>query len=460
LNVTINDQEGCKKQVRLIIPGEKVRAESDKIVGDLARRVSLPGFRPGHVPKSVIRTRFQKEVRDEVISQLLPAALRDAIREHELKVVGEPELDGGIKFDDDDSMDVTFVVEVAPEFMLSDHKNLSITKTVHTISDRDVDNTIQRLRRQHAELVPVEDRPSQHGDTVTAAMKGRIEDLQQPGEPKEISEPELEVDLDEHAMKEFTGALTGVVAGDTREFTVDYPADYGSERLAGKRVAYTAEVTAVRLKELPEVDDEFAQLVGNGCKTIAELRQRIRTELDHAAEHETKEKFESAVMEALVARNQFAVPEYAVERQMDQRMRTMIRQMAARGIDARKLKLDWEALRESHRERAEREVRGLFILARIAELEKIDVTEAELNDELEKAAAGQSVAALKARLTKENGLDSIKEQIKHRKALELVVSSADIRTVEVEGLGGTDSGGEGRPGGEGDRVDKGLVELK
>ena len=448
--------------MRLIIPGDRVRAEADKIVGDLARRVSLPGFRPGHVPKSVVKTRFQKEVRDEVVSQLLPDALRDAIREHELRVVSEPELDGGIKFGDDESIDVTFVVEVAPQFELSSYKGIPITKTVHRIEDEDVDSTIEGLRRQQAELVPVEDRPSQSGDIVTVSMKGQIEDPQKPGEITEIADPEVEIELDEKAMKEFVSALTGVRTGDTPEFTVNYPDDYPSQRLAGKRVAYSAEVTAVRLKELPEIDDEFAQSVGNGSKTVEELRHKIREELEHSAEHTTKEKLESSVMEALVTGNQFDVPEYVVEKQMDLRMRTMIRQMAARGIDARKLKLDWEALRESHRQRAEAEVRGLFILDRVAELEKIEVSEAELNEELEKSApaTGQTAAALKARLTKEKALDSMKEQIKNRKALEFVVSSADIRTVEVKGLGGTDSGGEGRPGGEGDRVDKGVVDIE
>ena len=439
MNITVTDQEQCKKQLRLEIPGETVRAETDKIAADLARKVSVPGFRPGHVPKSVVKTRFRKELRDEMLSQLLPHSLGDAIREKELKVIGEPSVED-LKFKDDESIDVIFNVEVAPEFTLSNYKELPLTKRVYNVRDEDVESTIERLRQGHAELVPVEDRPAQSGDIVTVNLTGHVEaDASQDAEPVEdIKQQDLEVELGAAGvLKEFTEELTGVQSGDTRTFAVAYPADYKPEKYAGRSVNYTAEVTAIRIKELPEAGDEFARSVSEEFKTIDELRADIRSKLEKEAEHKSDAEFRSATMEKLVDRNRFDVPEYVVEKQIDSRMKAMFRQMAGQGMDPRMLKIDWTSIRDGQRERAEREVRGSFILDNIAQTETIEVDEEELSREIREYAdsIGQTEEVLRARLTKENSLDSIREQVRHRKALDLVIASAEIRTDQIEGLG-------------------------
>jgi len=440
LNITVTDREQCKKQLRLEIPGETVREEQDKIAADLARKITVPGFRRGHVPKSVVKTRFRKELRDEALSKLLPDSLRDAIREKELKVIGEPSVED-LKVKDDESIDVTFNVEVAPEFKLSNHKELPLTKHVYKVRDEDVESTIERLRQGQAELVPVEDRRSQAGDIVTVNLTGKMigtgdQEPESPGE--EINKEDVEIELGAAGvLKEFTEALTGVQPGDRREFTLAYPDDYKPEKFAGQRISYSAEVTAVRIKELPEADDEFAGSVNADFKTIDELRADIRAKLELEASQRSEAEFRSSTMEKLVDRNRFDVPEYIVEKQIDSRMKTLFRQMSGRGMDPRLLKIDWESVRDGQRERAEREVRGSFILERIAEAEKIEVSEEELSGEIKEYAdsVGQTEEALRARLTKEGSLDSIREQVKHRKALDLVIASAEIRTEEIEGLG-------------------------
>jgi trigger factor len=426
--------------LRLEIPGETIRAETDKIATDLARKVTVPGFRRGKVPKSVVKTRFRKELRDEMLSQLLPNSLGDAIREKELKVVGEPSVED-LKFNDDESIDVTFNVEVAPEITLSNYKELPITKRVYRIRDEDVDQAIEHLRQGQAELVPVEDRTSAAGDIVTVNLTGELKSDEQspaPESPDEIKQQDLEVELGATGvMKEFNEALTGVQAGDSRNFTVTYPAGYKPEKYAGRSVQYSAEVIAVRAKELPDADDEFARSVNEEFKTIAELRADVRSKLEHEATHKADAELQSLTMEKLVDRNRFDVPEFVVEKQIDSRMKTLFRQMAGQGMDPRMLKMDWEAVRDAQRERAEREVRGSFILDRIAEIESIEVGEEELSAEVKQIAesVGQTEEVLKARLTKENTLDSIRAQVRHRKALDLVINTAEIRTEEIEGLG-------------------------
>src|SRR5215471_10641493 len=147
LNATVIDQEHCKRQLRLEIPSDTVRVEMDRIAGDLSRKIRIPGFRPGHVPKSVVKTRFRKELRDEVVSQLLPQAFGDAVKERDLKVVGEPDMDE-LVFGDDESIKVLFSFEVAPSFELSDYKNIELIKPIYRVTDEDLNRAIDSLREK------------------------------------------------------------------------------------------------------------------------------------------------------------------------------------------------------------------------------------------------------------------------------------------------------------------------
>jgi trigger factor len=458
MNITVTDQEACRKQVRLEIPGDLVRTETNKVAADLARKVNIPGFRRGHVPSSVVKTRFRKELRDEVVSQLLPNALQDAIREKDLKVIGKPELDE-INFSDDESINATFIVEVAPDFTLSNYKNIPLTKRVYNVTDEEVDKAIQAIREAHAELVPVEDRGAEQHDIVTSNIVGSFEPQESGSgelaaevadrdevESDQIKQEEVDIELEgEGVMKQFTDALTGGLPGETKRFTVEYPADYHSKRYAGRKVNYTVEIVTIRTKERPALDDEFAQTIGEEYKSLQDLRAGIRKRLEHEAENRTDEELSSATMEQLVDRNRFDVPDAVVERQIDARMNTVIGQMRRQGIDPRQLKVDWDALRESNRERATRDVRGSFIIDRIAQAESIEVNDEELAGEIERLAlaSGQTSDALRARLTKEGTLDSIKEQVRNRKALAFVKASADIRIEDVHGLGRNEPSGTG-----------------
>ena len=445
MNITVTDQEQCKKQLRLEISAETVRAETDKIAADLARKINVPGFRPGHVPKSVVKTRFRKELRDEVLSQLLPHSLGDAIKEKDLKVIGEPSVED-LKFKDDDSIDVVFNVEVAPEFTLSNYKELPLTKRVFKVRDEDVDNVVERYRQSQAELIPVEDRPSQAGDILTVTLNGKVESKDDSEPVEDIRQEDLDIELGaQSVLKGFTEGLSGVRPGDHTTFQVEYPDDYKPEKYAGRRVNFEADVTAVRTKEFPDVDDDFAHSVNEQFNTLEDLRADIRSKLEKEAEQRTEDDFRSGTVEKLVDRNRFDVPEYVINKQIDARMKTLFRQMAAQGMDPRMLKLDWESIRDGQHERAEREVRGSFILDKIAQTENIDVSEEELSAELKEYAEriGQTEESVRARLTKENSLDSIREQVKHRKALDLVIASAEIRTEEIEGPGTDERAGGG-----------------
>ena len=467
MNITVTDQENCKKQLKLEIPVEAVNAAIDKAATVYARQVSIPGFRPGHAPKSVVKTRFRKELRDEAVSQLLPESVQQAITENDLKVLGEPAMNE-FNFGDDGSINATITVSVRPEFELPDYKGLPLTKRVYKIRDEDIEERLQRLREMHAEMAPVEDRDAQDGDTLSVTLIGRFEakangadegeapdaaeaDPAQPdaavdakaeealdaGKADEVIEEDVEITLGaKGVLKEFTEALTGARSGDFREFSVEYPREYKPERFAGRKVNYSANVTAVRVKELPAIDDDFAHSVDEEFQTAADLRANIREQLEHAGNHRTEEELREAALEALLKPHQFAVPEFLLESQLNVRFQSLLNSLYRSGINPEQMQLDWANIRQTQRDRAERDVRGLFVLDRIGEAENLEVSDEEINQEIEGIAAsrGESVAATKARLTKEHRLDSIKEQVRHQKALDLVIASADLKTEEVEGL--------------------------
>jgi trigger factor len=450
LNATVIDQPHCKRQLRLQIPSDTVRTEIDRIAGDLSRTVRVSGFRPGHVPKSVVKTRFRKELRDEVVKELLPQAFGDAIKEKELRVVGEPGLEE-LVFGDDESINVLFSFEVAPTFEISDYKSLELIKPIYKVTDDDINRAIDSLREKQAELIPVEDRSSQPGDLVTVNMEGRLApaDGESPAEaePKsnQVKRREYDINLGgDGVLPEFTAALTAKRTGDSASFAVDYPEDYSSESLAGRHVDYTAEIVAVRKKQLPELDDEFAVSVGD-FKTVDDLKVHINEDLDrHAADRSTSELQEQS-RERLLDLNRFDVPLVMVEQQMDTYLKSFARQMAQHYADPAGLKIDWEAIRESQRERAEKSVRWAFIMNKISSLENIKATDDEVAAEIDRIAraVNKPAEAIRANLTKENGLDSIKEQIENRKALDLVIASARIKEEEHAGFQGPSEGDQG-----------------
>jgi trigger factor len=486
LNITVTDQEKCKKQLRIEIPSDVVQTEIDRKAATYAKRITISGFRPGRAPVGLVKTRFQKELRDEVVSELIPTSFDNAIKEKALRIVAEPKLDD-MKFGDDNSINALFTIEVAPEFELPNYKNLSLSKHVHETTDADVDKAIQTLREGRAELVPVEDRGAQNGDTATVSLSGKADLEYQPEEVKaeeaasedakaestetasedtkaegaeveaevtaaddeaktadseedieklnEVPEESLDITLGaEGNLPDFDAALQGAQAGEKKSVTVDYPKDYPDPNFAGRRWNFDLEVVSLRTKELPELDEEFLSSIDDTVKTVEELREKIRSNYQAQNTRHSEDALRSDAMKQLTEANQFEVPEEMVQKQAQQRFSQVINDLMRSGIDVRSLNLDWKAMADSHREKAVDDVRGFFILERIVEAENIEVSDEDVEKELElmSQASRQPVAALKARLTKEGGLDTIKEQIKHQKALDLIINSADIKEVAGE----------------------------
>lgn len=433
--VVITDVSQCQKDISIEIAAEEVKKEFDKTYDAYSRHVKVPGFRPGRVPRDVVKQRFRKEVKDEVLGNLIPHALEHVVKDHNLKIVGQPRLAEGseLTVTEGESLKLKVSIEVLPEFELKEYKGLKITKRSAQVSDEDVNKVIERWREEAVEFVPVEDRPSKNGDFVSVNVIGKYLDPQEEHEKEDLKADGVEIELGaENAQPEFTENLQGVKPDDVREFRVAYPEDFESKGLAGKTLDFTATVLSVRAKELPELNDDFAKSVGQ-YETLQEMRDKVRENLAKNAEAEADRKLRDDLVDRLIELHPFDVPTVLVNEGTENRLREFSQQLQQMGIPEEAARsINWaESIKEAQ-EASIRDVRAALLIGKIGETEDLKVETAEIDAEIELMAQmmRQTTEELMARLTREQAIPSIENRLRYRKALEFLVSNADITTEE------------------------------
>ncbi|HUQ33611.1 MAG TPA: trigger factor [Pyrinomonadaceae bacterium] len=437
MKTEVIDHSSTRKEIKIEIAADAVRSAYDRVTARYAQFATVPGFRPGHAPTSVVRTRFKDKIRGEVLQELVPQAVQDAIAELALNVIGEPDLhldnSEGLDKIGTEPISLHVHVEVLPEVELGEFKGLEAARRVRPVGDEDVDRVIEGLRDTSASLQPVEDRGAEVGDTVTVNFKGKF--IETP-EEEDINVEEVEVELGGPGVQqEFTDNLMGVRADEERVFTVNYPEDFTSKGLAGKKVEYTATVTAVRRKELPELDDEWAKSLGDEFESLDVLREKVREDLVKRSAVESDNQVRSEVMRKLVEAHPFEVPQTLSEHQANNRLESAVRDMIGRGIDPRGQEINWDGVREQLKAQAEFDVRGSMLLEKIAEQENLEVTDEEIEAEINSIAEAsrQSTEQVRAALTKQGGATSIADRLRNRKALDLIVENARVTDQEWRG---------------------------
>jgi trigger factor len=434
MKTELTDVSQTRKEILIEIDQAQVQSTLDSISDNFGKQANVPGFRPGHAPRSVIRTRYKSEIANEVLRELLPNAVNNAIVELSLNAIGEPDVQledvEAINRLGEQPLKVKVGVEVVPEFKLDNYKGLEVTRRTRPVNDEDVERTIESWREASAAMNPVEDRASELGDTVTINARGKP--IDEPDE-EELKVDDVEVELGgRNVQPEFTENLIGVKPDDTRTFVVDYPADFSTTSLAGKKVEYVMEVTAVRRRELPEIDDEWAKSVGEEFDSLAALKAKIREDLEVRAKAEAEDRLRGELLRKLVEIHQFEVPESFVDRQTNYRFESVLRDMMARGIDPRTQQVNWEGAREEMKAQAQQDVRATMLMERIAEAENITVSNEEVEAEIEMMAqmSRQPKEQVLAALTKNGGERSIAQRLRNRKALDLLVENAKITDAE------------------------------
>jgi trigger factor len=436
MKTELKEVSPTRKQIDIEIEADAVREVYDRISDRYAKGANVPGFRPGHAPRGVVRTRFKDQIRTEVLRELLPDAVQKAITEHNVEALGEPELnlDNSEGLDELGQKPITFNVnvDVLPEIKLDKYKGLEATRRTRPVKDEDVDRVLEQLRESSASLQPVEDRGAQVGDTVTANFHGKFVDTP---EAEPINVEDVDVVLGgEGVVQAITDNLTDAKADDEKTFSVDYPENFSAKGLAGKKVEYTVKVSAVRIKELPDLDDEWAQSLGEEIESLDQLKEKIRADLEAQAKNEAEGKLRTDLLRSLVDAHQFDLPDRLVEHQTEHRFESVVRDMIGHGIDPRNPELDWEKARESLKEQARYELRSSLLLETIADEEKIEVSDQEIEDEINAIAdaSRQTPEQVRSVLTKQGGERSIAPRLRNRKALDLLVANANVTDADWE----------------------------
>jgi trigger factor len=413
----------CRRELELEIPAEEVTKASERVAKELARVARVPGFRPGKAPVSLIKRRFADDIKGEVLQSLVPERVEKAVAEQKLTPVSRPQVD---KLDYSDGQPLKFraVFEVLPEFELGNYKGLEIEVPAMEITDEDVNKALEETRERAAAFAPVEGRPAQDGDYAQLKLVGTPK-----GGGDSLNAESVLCHIGaEETMEPFNQNLRGANIGEHKSFDVDYPADYPDAKLAGKTYSYSVDVTGLKIKKLPELNDDFAKDVSDST-TLDELKKKVRDGLEHERDHRQKDLQRERIIGELVKTHDFPVPESLVEQQMDVRLERVVRSLAQQGVDPRAVNVDWVTLRRRQEERAKEDVKAELIIDRIATAESIETAAADLQKELEHLAShsGESAEAIEARLTKQGTLDRMKAKLRSDKTLDWLAQNAKIR---------------------------------
>jgi trigger factor len=418
-----------KREIQVEIPAAEVARETETLIQKYQKLARIPGFRTGHAPASVIKQRFAEGIKSDVVDALVPRYFRKETDKLGLMPVSQPRVTD-LHVHDGEPMRFKASFEVMPTIRVEDYKELRADKPDIAVTDKEVEQSLKSLQEQRATFTTIEGSPLADGDFAQVSLDGQPKDAEAgasatpgPTGSNPVHMDDILVEIGgQGTMPEFTENLRGSSAGDERTFDVLYPQDFSDQRLAGKTFTYTVKVKAIKQKALPELNDQFAKELGEFAD-LGDVRKRIRegmeAEKKHTAEREAKDK----LVAELVKRNDFEVPEALVEHQIDIRLDRGLRALAAQGMKTEDMKkMDLNRLRAGQRDQAVQEVKAALLLEKIAEEEKIEVADAEIDREVEALAeqSKQTPEAIRSRLTRDGALDRIRNRIRNEKTLDFL----------------------------------------
>ncbi|HZN03328.1 MAG TPA: trigger factor [Candidatus Polarisedimenticolia bacterium] len=427
MTVVVNELERCKRGLEVAIPHVRVADEMDRAFREYAHHARVPGFRKGHIPMDVVRRRFGKEVRDEVIGRIVRTEALRILEERRLDPVEPPVLEE-VTYEDGQPLKFRATFEVRPAIEVSDYRGLSVTVPKHAVTDEMVESSVRGLAERAARLEAISGRPVQKGDFIVGTLSCRFVK----GKGKNLKDEPLLLEAgSEENHPDFNAAILGMEAGTTRTFEVDYPADYNAVSLRNSIVEYTLVLQEIKKKVVPPLDDSLAKEIG-AFASMEEMRARVRSEIERRAALAERDEARQRLLADLVRRHPMEVPDAMVEAQIDARVEALAREMIARGVDPMKAEIDWPQERERARPGATDAVRAMLLLDAIAAREKIEASEDDLNEVLKEEARrhNSSVASVKEKLGQSARLAGIRRQIVREKSLDFVLRDATI-TPEV-----------------------------
>jgi len=404
-----------KRELEIEVAADEVNGEWEKVLLEYASRARLDGFRRGRAPKEMVKRLFYQDIKDTVIENLAPRALRESLSQQNISPVGTPAISEAA-FREGQPFRFKAVVEVIPAFELPSYRKLRVQRREVKVGEEDVDRSLEELRQKSAEYVPVEGRGVAEGDYVVVEWKGK--DLQ----TKRFLPTEKVLVLAGHPDNEkgLNESLKGTASGETRKFVVSYPQDHAQKKMAGRTVEYEIRVISIKEKRVPEMSDEWAKDLGE-YGNLAALRERVRQELGKARQEAARRETGEELVRGLVDNLQLELPEGLV----DAEALSILRGWAAQ-LPADLPPTQVEELREKAKDQAQRNLKSTLLLQRIAGQENLAVGDEEVEEEIKAMAKRNNVplAQLVERVNQEGRREDIRDSLLLRKAIDFLLDNA------------------------------------
>ncbi len=437
MKVQIENAGPFEKKIFFEIPGDIVSKEVESTYRALNQNAKLKGFRPGKVPRSILERYYKTQVENEVIAKLIEDSYGKAVEEHHLTPVAPPNIMDRT-FEPGKDFKYTVTVEVKPEVTVEGYQGLEVERPPVAVTEEEVEARLKALRDSHAHLKPVEtDRPVQEKDFVIIDFTGSLDGKQLEGwkindHLVEVGSKSLVGGLDER--------LVGLPRNQEREIPITLPENYPRKELAGKEISVRLKVKEIKEKILPALDDELAKEAGD-FQTLQDLRARLRKNLEEQKQAQANQAAKEKLLDQLREKHPFAIPKSMIERQTQHIMARTELQMARQGLKLDGVSMDSQKIRESLTPTAEKEVRGSLILEKVAEVEKLSISEDEMEQRLQQLATqlNQRVEAVKNYYEKKDRLEDLRVLMLEEKTLDFLLNKAKIiegRSTPVEATPG------------------------
>lgn len=424
IDVNVEDVGPCRKLLKIRVPQEDLRRKLDESYEELRQNVDVDGFRKGHAPRKLLEKRFGDQVIEDLKQTVMSEASKEALEQTEIKFVGEPGFDSAdFKIDEDFSFDMT--VETEPEFELPDYQGLKLEKPSEEPTEEDIDETVKGLLKQVAEAEEVTEGGAEKGDIILCDWEVKV------GEETAMGSKDERFELNDHSLAQLgitdaAARVSGANKGDVVEMQATVPEDYPVERFRGQEGAMSITVKGVSRPNIPELTDESAKEIG--YDTAEELREEVKRYISDRKKQNARVELEKQVEDALLEKIQFDVPEGAVKNLSMRNLNRYQTRLRMRGLSDDDIASHMDELRNASEESADREFRLYFVLRRIADAEKIYVTEDEVENAIQALAArrGQSPVKLRQEMEQDDSIDDMRATMRMNKTLDLLIEKAEI----------------------------------
>ena len=424
MDVKVEEISELTRKVTITLPGDQVKVKIDEAYSKLQKESKMKGFRRGKVPRSVIVKSYKPQVEAEVGEKLVQETYFDIIEKQELDPVVHPEISEP-SFNDDGTFTYIAQIDVRPAFELTDYKDIEVEKPDSTVEEAAVDFEISTMQREMAALKSVEERSAEMGDVVIVDYQG----FHKGHSMKQVKNDDYTVDVGSGRMgQEFEAKLVGMNKGEEAQHEVEFPEKHPNPILAGKKIEFRIKLKDIKERVLAELDDDFAKDVNEQFKTLDELKNGIRERLQGDKESAADGELTDRIMQKLLEKNQFEVPERLVRFEVEEMIKQTEQQLEKSGMNLESAGMNREELEKNNRAVAVKRVAGDFILKKIAEVEEIKVNDEDLERSFKKIGDqyNMSVAKVKEFFQNRDDLLPLMNEVLNEKVLKFLRDEASL----------------------------------